>query len=241
MSNVQVIPDNKDAKDVKLNFKNLFAFLSSLDYLAFLEKEGAFRHMGSTEYLYYTEEKTQLWIFTMKEYLKWVSFTYLITGLTFSIVLKLNFIASTLISAFIYGVFSIWMVNRYLWGRGYLYNVLRDFLLASFLLSLVMWLGLELFLFITVPYAWNAFEKWLFTPDKSTLTQLIYTPALFFYLTIKQYISTAEIFKSLLKSFFLTLPVKVFTFLVPLVYFYYLRNKRQTTRDFWMSLIEKVK
>lgn len=241
MSQIQVIPDSPSQADVKLKFTNLFAFLSSLDYLAFLEKEGAFRHMGNTEYLYYTEEKTQLWLFTMKEYLKWVSLTYLITGLSLSFILKLNFIVSTLLSAFVYGLFSLWVVYKYLWGRGYLYAVLRDFLWASFWLSLIMWLGLELFFFITVPYAWSAFERWLFTPDKSTLTQLVYTPALFFYLTIKQNILSAEIFKNLLKSFFITLPIKVFAFLIPIAYFYYLRDKRQTTRDYWMWLISKVK
>lgn len=239
MSNLQVIPDSTSSADVKLSFKNLFAFLSSLDYLAFLEKEGAFRHMGSTEYLYYTEEKTQLWIFVFREYLKWVSFTYLITGLTFSLILGLNFIASTLISAFVYGLASIWIVHRYLWGRGYLYTVLRDFLWASFWLSLIMWLGLELFLFYTVPYAWFAFERWLFTPDKSTLTQLVYTPALFFYLTIKQYLHS-EVFNNILNSFFITLPIKVFAFLIPIFYFYYIRRYRQTSRDYWMSLIRRV-
>lgn len=239
MSNFQVIPDSTSSADVKLSFKNLFAFLSSLDYLAFLEKEGAFRHMGSTEYLYYTEEKTQLWVFVFREYLKWVSFTYLITGLTFSLILGLNFIASTLISAFVYGLASIWIVHRYLWGRGYLYTVLRDFLWASFWLSLIMWLGLELFLFYTVPYAWSAFERWLFTPDKSTLTQLVYTPALFFYLTIKQYLHS-EVFNNILKSFFITLPIKVFAFLIPIFYFYYIRRYRQTSRDYWMSLIRRV-
>lgn len=236
---MMVVPDQGGKDEKKINFSNLFAFLSSLDYLAFLEREGAFRYLDQS-YLYYTEEKTHLWLFVFKEYLKWVSMTYLITGLSFSLLLGVSFIASTLISAFIYGLVSLWIVHRYLWGKGYLYQVLRDFLWSSFWLSLIVWLGVELLIFYTLPYVWSVFEKWLFTPDKSTISQLLYPSALYFYMTLKQFIKNATILKTLINSFFLTLPIKVFAFLIPIFYFYYIRRFRQSTKDHWMSLIRKV-
>jgi len=237
----RIIPDSSSSADIKLNFSNLFAFLSSLDYLAFLEKSGAFEDMPDTGYLYYTEEKTQLWLFVIKEYLKWVSFAYLVVSLSFTIILKLSLISATLIASLLYGLLSIWIVQRYLWGRGYLYAVLRDFLWASFLCSLFMWLGLELFVFGVVPKLWFLFESWLFSGKPNNIIDtLLKPPAEFFYYTVKAYLSKIELPQELLRAFFLTLPLKVFAFLVPIFYFYYLRKHRGTTRDYYMSLIRKL-
>jgi len=44
---IMLIPDSGGDKEVKLNLSNLWAFLSSLDYLRFLEFEGAFRNLAS--------------------------------------------------------------------------------------------------------------------------------------------------------------------------------------------------
>lgn len=240
MANEQIIPDSSGSSDIKLRFDNLFAFLSSLDYLVFLEKEGVFDHMD-TEYLYYTEEKAHVWLFTFKEYLKWVSLTYLTVSLTCSIILGLDFITATTLSAIVYGIGSVIIVNRYLWGRGYLYRVLRDFLWASFFISLFLWLGLELLAFYTIPFLWYKFEQWLFgTPPQSTIEQLIYPGAYYTYSVIKQVVKNMKVVGDLIHAFFLTLPIKVFAFMIPIAYFYYIRRFRRSSIDYYMQKITKV-
>lgn len=233
------MPDSGQ-QDTKLSFKNIFAFLSSLDYLTFLEREGAFKELDQT-YLYYTQEKTYMWIFILREYLKWVSFSYLLISFSLSFILKINFILSTIASAFFYGFFSLWIVHRYLWGSGYLYRVLRDFLWGSFLLSLLLWLGMELIMFTLFPHLWQSFENWLFSEkDPSFFTEILYPPSLYLYQTLEKFSSNFDIFQDLLRNFFITLPIKVFAFLVPIVYLYYLRKYRQNSKAYIMYLIQRV-
>lgn len=239
MERISVIPDSRP-QDTKLSFNNLFAFLSSLDYLAFLEREGAFRDLDQT-YLYYMQEKTYMWIFILREYLKWVSFSYLLISISLSIILKINFVLSTIASAFFYGFFSLWIVHRYLWGNGYLYRVLKDFLWGSFLLSLFLWIGMEVLMFTLLPELWEKFEYWLFSEkDPSFFTDILYPPALYLYEYLTDFSSRFGIFQDLLKTFFITLPIKVFAFLVPIGYLYYLRRHRSSSKSYLMYLIQKV-
>ena len=216
---ITLIPDSGD-KEVKLNLSNLLAFMSSLDYLRFLELEGAFRHLRS-ENLYYVQERAELMNFILRHVVLWINLAYLIIIVSGYFLFKEKFLFLHLLFSDCYLVGGILFVHRYAIGKGYLFMVVRDFLLWLTVFIFFSWIITEFFVFWIIPKLWKAFELWIFDPrsHQGLINQLLYPTALNLYKAIKPH--TYDLFgvKNFLLWYFALAPVKVFAFTFPYLYF----------------------
>ena len=224
---ITLIPDSGGDKEVKLNLSNLWAFLSSLDYLRFLELEGAFRNLDSAN-LYYVQERTELMNFVLRHVVVWINLAYLIVIVSGYLFFKEKFLILHLLFSLLYFFSGILFVHRYAIGRGYLYMVVRDFLLWLTVFIVLSWIITEFFVFWIIPKLWKAFEIWLFDPrsQQGDINQILYPTALSLYSLIKPHLSDLFGVKKFLLWYFALTPIKVFSLVFP--YFYFLLYSRLT-------------
>lgn len=223
---VSIIPDS-GSKEVKLNFGSLWSFLSSLDYLRFLEREGAFKNLES-ESLYYVEEKTELMSFVLRHVVLWINIAYLIVIVSGYFLFKESFMYVHLIFSLIYFLGGVWFVHRYALGRGYLYLVVKDFLFFLTIFVFLSWLISEFLTFWLIPKLWKIFELWLFDPSSQVgaINEILYPVALEFYNAVKPHLYDLFGTKKFLLWYFALAPIKVFAMTFP--YFYFLIYSRYT-------------
>ena len=217
---ISIIPDSEGGKEVKLSFRSLWSFLSSLDYLRFLELEGAFRTLGSGN-LYYVEEKTELMNFVLRHVVLWINLAYLMVIVSGYFFFREKFLILHLVFSLLYFLGGIWFVHRYTVGRGYLYMVVRDFLVFLTAFVFLSWIVTEFFCFWLVPKLWKAFEVWLFDPyaRQGFVNELLYPAASYIYGMIKPHLYDLFGTKKFLIWYFALTPIKVFALTFPLVYF----------------------
>ncbi len=217
---ISIIPDSEEGREVKLNFNNLWSFLSSLDYLRFLEFEGAFRNLGSGN-LYYVEEKTELLNFVLRHVVFWINLAYLIIIISGYFFFKEKFLLLHFIFSLLYFIGGIWFVHRYAVGRGYLYMVVRDFLMFLTVFVFLSWIITEFISFWIVPRLWKMFEIWLFDPysRQGIINEILYPAAVFTYNLIKPHLYDLFGTKKFLIWYFALAPVKVFSLTFPFIYF----------------------
>lgn len=233
MSNEQlIIPEKSSYDEIKLNFKNFFSFLSSLDYLRFLEKEGAFKNVKS-ENLYYVQEKMELMHFVFKHIVFWINIEYFAIILFGYFIFKQNFLFLIILFAFSYFALGIWFVHRYTIGRGYLYLIVKDFLFYSGILAFMSSLVWEIILMVIVPVLWKLFEAWLFDPSSKEgfLNQVLYEPSLIIYNFLKPHIYNLFGLRDFIKIYFALTPVKLFVIFSPYLYFLYYSKKKENERE----------
>lgn len=229
---VSIIPDSDD-REVKLNFSSLLAFLSSLDYLRFLELSGAFRSMNSTD-LYYTQERIgELPNFIFKHVLLWINFAYLGVLLAGYWIVRDKFILFAVVLSAFYLFGGIWFVNRYCVGRGYLYNVAKDFLTWLTIFAFVSWFFWDTMIFWLVPKLYKLFVAWLFDPSSQTgtINKFIYPAAFEIYRIISPHVENLFGMKHIVLMLWFTAPIKIFSLIFPLTYFFIISRLRKSTRE----------
>ncbi len=217
---ISIVPDDSGGKEVKLNFRSLWSFFSSLDYLRFLELEGAFRTLRS-ENLYYVEEKTELMNFVLRHVVLWINLGYLLIIISGYFFFREKFLVMHLAFSLLYFAGGIWFVHRYAIGRGYLYMVVRDFLLWLTAFVFLGWVITEFATFWLIPKLWQMFEAWLFDPysREGSINEILYPTALNIYNMIKPHLYDLFGTKKFLVWYFALAPVKVFALTFPYPYF----------------------
>ncbi len=135
----QVIVDEGKQEEVKLNFSNLFAFFSSLDYLRFLELEGAFEGIKSKE-LYYSYERIALAGFVLKHVVSAMAGVYFLILFAGHFLFNISPMTLAIFIAFSYTLLGFFLVERYTLGNGYLYVIFRDFLLNTLVFTFFVWI-----------------------------------------------------------------------------------------------------
>jgi len=229
---INIVPDGGSGQEVKLNFRSLWSFLSSLDYLRFLEKEGAFANMNSAD-LYYQEEKTELIWFVFRHVVLWVNVAYFVIIVTGYFFFKDKFILMHLGFSLAYFLGGIWFVHRYTLGRGYLYQLVRDFLFWTTSAVFVSWVVTEFFSFWLIPRLWHLFVAWLFDPasQQGSISKLLYPVLLEIYKMIEPHVYNLFGTKRFLVWYFALAPVKVFSIAFPYLYFLIYSRTRKSVLD----------
>jgi len=217
---IMVVPDDGEGREIKLNFKSLWSFFSSLDYLRFLELEGAFRTIDSKN-LYYVEEKMEIMTFVLRHVVLWVNVAYWIIVVAGYFLFMDKFLLFHLGFALVYLFGGIWVVHRYTIGRGYLYQLTRDFLMWTTVFVFLSWIISEFIALWLVPRLWKLFELWLFDPASQVgaINSILYPAALNAYWMIKPHIHDVFGMKNFLLWYFVLAPVKVFSLSFPYIYF----------------------
>ena len=229
---ISIVPDSGE-QEVKLNFSSLLAFLSSLDYLRFLELSGAFRSMNSTD-LYYTQERVgELPNFIMKHVLLWVNLAYIMVLFAGYWIMRDKFVLFAVVLSLFYFFGGIWFVNRYCIGRGYLYQVARDFLMWVTVFTMTSWFIWDTIIFWLVPRLYRLFVAWLFDPSSQvgTINKLLYPTALYIYKMIAPHVENLFGMKGIIVMFWFTAPIKVFALMFPLIYFVVVSKLRKSVKE----------
>jgi len=236
---ISVVPDT-GGSEVKLSFKSLWSFLSSLDYLRFLELEGAFRHINSSN-LYYQEEKTELMMFVVRHVVLWINVAYFVIILSGYFIFRDKFLILHLSFSVLYFLAGMWIVHRYTVGRGYLYMLVRDFLFWTTAFVLLTWIVSEFLSFWLVPKLWKMFEAWLFDPSsqQGTINKLLYPVCYEVYSLIKPHIYDLFGTKKFIMWYFALAPVKVFSIGFPYAYFLIYSKTRKSTREALDTMFRK--
>ncbi|WP_461829988.1 hypothetical protein [Aquifex sp.] len=112
----QVIVEEGKQEEVKLNFSNIFAFFSSLDYLRFLELEGAFEGIKSRE-LYYSYERIVLAGFVLKHVVSAMTGVYFLVLFAGHFLFNVSPLTLAILIAFSYTLLGFFLVERYTLGE----------------------------------------------------------------------------------------------------------------------------
>ena len=236
---ISIVPDSGGG-EVKLNFRSLWSFLSSLDYLRFLEYEGAFKTVSSSN-LYYVEERTELMHFVFRHVVLWINLAYFLIIVSGYFFFKEKFFLMHLGFSLLYFVGGVWFVHRYTVGKGYLYMIVRDFLLWLTVFVLLGWIVVEFVSFWLIPKLWRVFEAWLFDPysAEGVINRLLYPALLYFYNMVKPHVYDLFGAKKFLVWYFALAPVKVFIFAFPLVYFLLYTRFKKSPSDELNRILKK--
>ncbi len=236
----QVIVEEGKQEEVKLNFSNIFAFLSSLDYLRFLELEGAFEGIRSRE-LYYSYERIALAGFVLKHVVSAMTGVYFLVLFAGHFLFNVSPLTLAVFVAFSYTLLGFFLVERYTLGNGYLYVIFRDFLLNTLVFTFFVWILSDTLLFYVLPKAWEGFINWFFTKGEGNLNE-------FFYQVIYDVISLLspavlkliELAKPYVELYTLIAPVKAFSLLAIWVYFVYLSKARRDTLKWKLKRFKRL-
>lgn len=236
----QIIVEEGKQEEVKLNFSNLFNFLSSLDYLRFLELEGAFDDIKSKE-LYYSYERIALAGFVLKHVVSGMTLSYLLLVIFGYILFGISPIILSLFIAFLYTFLGFILVERYTIGRGYLSIVFRDFLLNTLVFTFFVWILSDTLIFYIFPKLWNSFESWFFSEGYGKINSLIYGVLSDLMNTLKPYAGNFIKFtKPYFELYTLIAPVKAFSLLAVYAYFVYLSRQRKDTLRWKIKRFKKL-
>ncbi len=236
----QVIVEEGKQEEVKLNFSNVFAFLSSLDYLRFLELEGAFEGIKSRE-LYYSYERIALAGFVLKHVVSAMTGVYFLVLFAGHFLFNVSPLTLAILIAFSYTLLGFFLVERYTLGNGYLYVIFRDFLLNALVFTFFVWILSDTLLFYVLPKAWEGFINWFFTKGEGNLNE-------FFYQVLYDVISLLspvvlkliEIAKPYVELYTLIAPVKAFSLLAIWAYFIYLSKTRRDTLKWKLKRFKRL-
>ena len=231
-----VVTDSPGSEEeVKLNFRSLFTFFSSLDYLRFLELEGAFEDVRSSD-LYYVGEKAAVITFVIKKVVPSMTFLYWLFLIVLSFFYGFNPVVVSLLLTAFYVFMGFLLVERYTIGQGYLYAVFKDFLLHTLVFTFVTWVLGELLIFYLLPKLWTFFLAWYLNIEGG----FSYTVAKMFYDILNPVLNRLiEFITPYVYIYLLTSPVKVFSLLSIYLYFLYLSRKRKSRLEYKMERFKK--
>ena len=236
----QVIVDEGKQEEVKLNFSNLFAFFSSLDYLRFLELEGAFEGIKSKE-LYYSYERIALAGFVLKHVVSAMTGVYFLVLFAGHFLFNVSPLTLAILVAFSYTLLGFFLVERYTLGNGYLYVIFRDFLLNTLVFTFFVWILSDTLLFYVLPKAWESFTNWFFTKGEGNINKLFYEVLYDIITLLSPAISKfVEFAKPYFELYTLIAPVKAFSLLAIYAYFLYLSRARKDTLKWKMKRFKKL-
>ena len=230
-----IISESPSAEEVKLNFKNLFTFFSSLDYLRFLELEGAFEGIRSRE-LYYLGERAVLITFVIKKVVPSLSLLYWIFLVVLSFVYGFNPILVSLILTGIYVFLGFLLVDRYTVGQGYLYLVFKDFLVHTLVFTFVTWVLGEVLLFWLLPKLWQMFLNWYLNVEGGV--SYMFAEILYKYLN-PILNRVMEVALPYVYVYMITSPVKVLSLSSVYLYFLYLSKRRKSRLSYKFERFKK--
>ncbi len=233
--------DNSNNQELKLNLKNLFTFLSSLDYIKAIEKSSAFRYIDSRQ-LFFIGEQQSLLMFVYTHTSFYIMFAYLFMLFSAYIILGIEPLYAVFLTSLGYLIFGIWFVNRYTWGDGYLWQVVKSFMInltmSAFIVSIVMDL---LFLYL-IPFAYKEAINWLMEGNKEgPLNQIAYQgiSALVKLISplVKEYSPYIEKY---LFIYIIASPLKVIAFAIPTALMFYLHRIRKNPRKRLNKILQKI-
>lgn len=231
-----VVPEGPHTEEeVKLNFRNIFTFFSSLDYLRFLELEGAFEDMRSGE-LYYVGERAALITFILKKVVPSLTLIYLIFLIVLSYFYGWNPLIVSLVLTAFYVFLSFLLVERYTIGGGYLYLVFRDFLLNTLILTFVSWILGDILIFYVLPRLWELFLEWYLNVEG----RFSYMVAKIVYTVLNPLFNRAvEFVYPYVQVYLFTSPVKAFSLAGVYLYFVWLSRRRRNRLVYRMERLRK--
>ena len=236
-----IIPDNSNNQELKLNLKNLFTFLSSLDYIKAIEKSSAFRYIDSRQ-LFFIGEQQSLLMFVYTHTSFYIMFAYLFMLFSVYVIFGIDPLYAVFLTSLGYLIFGIWFVNRYTWGDGYLWQVVKSFMLnltmSAFVISIVM----DLILLYLIPFAYNEAVKWLTEGSREgPLNQLAYEgiSALVKLVSplVKEY---APYMERYMLIYMISSPLKVIAFAVPTALMFYLHKIRKDPKKRLNRILQKI-
>jgi len=198
-------------EEVKLNFRSVFTFFSSLDYLRFLELEGAFEDIESKE-LYYVGERAAVVTFVIKKIIPSLTLIY--------------WIFFFILSFFYYTI-----------GRGYLYLVFRDFLINTLIFTFAAWILTDIFVFYLLPRLWEAFLGW-YTNVKGEMSYMV-AKAVYSVLN-PVFNRAAEVIFPYIYVYLYTSPVKVFSLAGVYFFFLFLSRQRRSRLQYKFNRFRKL-
>ncbi len=219
-----VIDSFQSEEEVKLNFKSLFTFFSSLDYLRFLELEGAFENVKSRD-LYYVGERASVIAFVIKKAVPSMTFLYWLFLIVLSLFYGFNPVVVSLVLIGFYVFLGFLLVQRYTLGQGYLYVVFKDFLLHTLVFTFVMWILGDLLIFYLLPGLWRAFLDWYLNVEGRFSYMIAEIAYRFLNPVLNRLI---EVLSPYVYLYLMTSPVKAMSLAGVYIYFHYLSKKRKS-------------
>jgi len=223
-------------EEVKLNFRSVFTFFSSLDYLRFLELEGAFEDIESKE-LYYVGERAAVVTFVIKKIIPSLTLIYWIFFFILSFFYRFNPVVVALVLISVYTFLGFLLVERYTIGRGYLYLVFRDFLINTLIFTFAAWILTDIFVFYLLPRLWEAFLGW-YTNVKGEMSYMV-AKAVYSVLN-PVFNRAAEVIFPYIYVYLYTSPVKVFSLAGVYFFFLFLSRQRRSRLQYKFNRFRKL-
>ncbi len=231
-----VVPEGPHSEEeIKLNFRSLFTFFSSLDYLRFLELEGAFEDMKSGD-LYYVGERASVITFVIRKVIPSMTLLYWIFLVSLSFLYGFNPVVVSLVLVSFYTFLGFVLVERYTIGQGYLYAVFKDFLLNTLIFTFVMWLFTDLFIFYVLPKLWQVFLDW-YLNVKGGISYMVAKSAYRLFNPILNRV--VEFITPYVHIYLFTSPVKALSLASIYVYFIYLSRRRRSRMNYKFERFRK--
>lgn len=241
MAEEVIIPDSAQNDNFKLNLKNLFTFLSSLDYLKSLEFSNAMRYMDSKQF-YFTGEKQSLIMFVYSHTSFWVFITYLLLLLTAKMVFDVPTMYGVLAIGLVWLLFGFWFVNKYTWGDGYLWSVTRDFMVNIAIASVIISITTDFIILYLIPIGYKMLVEWANSGSKEGPLNILAESVIVWIQTLfKPAIKEINTnIKEFLPAYLSISAVKIFSFTVPAVYMFYLHKKRKNPQERLNNLLKRI-
>ncbi len=238
-----IVPDNPDSLNVggKIDTKNTFTFLASLDYIKQLEESNVFEYFD-TKSLYLTNEKQKVLTFVMSHFSFWALMFYLVGLSVGTFIFMYNPIYIVVAISILWMLFSFWFVNRYTIGNGILWAVVRDFMITATFLTFFISLALDITIFIVIPYFLDIANNWLTSGSKEgILNQWAVDVVSFTVAIFEPLIQTLTAkSKSILYAYSMVGVLKFLSFFIPTIYMFYLHNKRKYLKKVLNEKLKKL-
>ena len=201
-------------EEVKIDFSNIVSFLSSLDYIRFLELSGAFEGIEGKE-LYFTNEKFSLFYFILKKVISLITLMYLFGFFVGSFIYSQNPVFVSFLLTTFYTFLGFLLVHRYTIPQGYLYVIFKDFLIWTLFFSFLFFVLSDLLLFYFIPKLLSTFAHYCLNIQTYVLFEFCFKLYPYFYKAyefIYPYLY-AYVYTSLVKFLLMSLIYAYFLFL----------------------------
>ena len=238
-----IIPDmqGQSNEGIKLNLKNLFTFLSSLDYIKAIETSRALDTIDSRQF-FFTAEKQSLLLFVYTHTSFWVFIAYLVIILTADLVFDIHPVLGVLSVSFIWLLFGIWFVNRYTWGNGYLWQIARDFMINLTISTIIISFTMDFIILYVLPFLYKTAVDWLQSGPKDGFLNAFAESALIWIESIiKPILDKVSMQVSTFLPVFLSISIfKSIAFLIPTLLMFYLHKKRKNLKKRLNELLKDI-
>ncbi|WP_457641305.1 hypothetical protein [Persephonella sp.] len=237
-----IIPDNSGGQEsLKLNLKNIFTFLSSLDYIRAIEKSSAFRYIDSSQ-LFFIGERQSLILFVYTHTSFWVLVAYIFMIISAHLILGIDPIYAILGISIAYLISGLWFVYRYTWGNGYLWQIVKSFMLNLTISAFVISVVIDITVLYLIPSIYDAAVKWLNSGSKEgPLNQLghagIQAVVEFIQPLMDKYMPEIKKYTVI---YMIASPLKVIAFAVPTIVMFYLHRLRKDPKKRLNKILVKI-